>query len=290
MIKFVLGIGLLTDPSHAVPLAVEAEKAGFDALQVGDSLFYPKHSDSKYPYYETDRSFLENIPFIEPVVLLTAMATATRSIVLYPSVLKLTSRHPVLTAKHFSSLAVISSNRILLGVGITPWKEDLTYMGIPWEGRGRRMDECIAIIRGLMTGEYFGFEGEFYQFGELKMKPVPTAPLPIIVGGHAEVALRRAARLGDGWTSAGSSWEDLARMLKQLGELRREYGKANEPFQIHAGAPDLNHVDTFRRLEDAGVTHGVASAWNVYETPPTLEAKLEAVRRLGGEVIAKYRR
>jgi probable F420-dependent oxidoreductase len=288
--KFVLGIGLLTDPSHAVPLAVEAEKTGFDALQVGDSLFYPKHSESKYPYYETDRSFLENIPFIEPVVLLSAMAAVTRRLVLYPSVLKLTSRHPILTAKHFSSLAVISNNRILLGAGITPWKEDLTYLGIPWEGRGRRMDECIAILRGLLTGEYFGFEGEFYRFGELKIKPVPTQPLPIIIGGHSEVALRRAARLGDGWTSAGSSWEDLQRMLKQLGELRREYGTQSKPYQIHAGAPDLNHVDTFRRLEEMGVTHGVASAWNVYETPPTLEAKLDAVRRFGGEVIAQYRR
>jgi len=288
--KFVLGIGLLTDPSHAIPLAVEAERVGFDALQVGDSLFYPKHSESKYPYYETDRSFLENIPFIEPTVLLSAMATATRRLVLYPSVLKLTSRHPVLAAKTFSSLAVLSGNRILLGAGITPWKEDLTYLGIGWEGRGRRMDECLAIIRGLLTGEYFGFEGEFYRFGELKMKPVPTQPLPILIGGHSEQALRRAARLGDGWTSAGSSWEDLARMLKRLAELRREHGTERKPFQLHAGAPDLNSVDSYRRLEEMGVTHGVASVWNVYETPTTLEGKLDAVRRFAGEVIARYPR
>src|SRR5262249_51878785 len=210
----------LTDASHALPLAVEAEKAGFDALQVGDSLFYPKHTDSKYPYTETDRSFLENVPFPDPGVLLGAMATATRRLVLYPSVLKLTSRHPILTAKVFSTLAVLSGNRILLGAGITPWREDLTYLGIDWEGRGRRMDECIAILRGLLRGEYFGFEGEFYRFGEIKIKPVPTAPLPILIGGHSEVALARAARLGDGWTSAGSSWEALQRMLKRLGELR----------------------------------------------------------------------
>jgi len=288
--NFVLGIGLLTDVSHAVPLAVEAEKSGFDALQVGDSLFYPKHSESKYPYYETDRSFLENIPFIDPAVLLSAMATATRRLVLYPSVLKLTSRHPILTAKAFSSLAVLSGNRILLGAGITPWKEDLTYLGIGWEGRGRRMDECIAILRGLLAGDYFGFEGEFYRFGELKIKPVPTQPLPILIGGHSDLALRRAARLGDGWTSAGSSWEDLQRMLKRVTELRREHGPQSTPFQLHAGAADLDSVDAFRRLEDMGVTHGVASVWNVYETPPTLEGKLDAVRRFGGEVIAKYRR
>ena len=288
--RFVLGIGLLTDPAHAVPLAVEAERAGFDALQVGDSLYYPRHSDSKYPYYETDRSFLENIPFLDPAVLLAAMATATRRLVLYPSVLKLTSRHPVLTAKVFSSLAVLSGNRILLGAGITPWKEDLTYLGIPWEGRGRRMDECLAIIRGLLRGEYFGFDGEFYKFGELKLKPVPSEPLPILIGGHSEPALRRAALLGDGWTSAGSSWEELARMLKRLDELRRELGTAGRPFQIHAGAPDMDRSEGFRRLEDLGGSHGVASVWNVYETPPTLEAKLDAVRRFADRVIAKYPR
>lgn len=286
---FVLGIGLLTDPSHAIPLAVEAEKVGFDALQVGDSLYYPKHSDSKYPYYETDRSFLEDIPFIEPTVLLAAMATATRRLVLYPSVLKLTSRHPILVAKTFASLAVLSGNRILLGAGITPWKEDLTYLGIPWEGRGRRMDECLAIIRGLLTGEYFSFEGEFYRFGELKMKPVPTLPLPILIGGHSEVALRRAARLGDGWTSAGSSWDELTHLLARLAALRREHGTDRKPFQIHASAPGLDRADAFRRLEDLGVTHGVASAWNVYETPPELERKLDAVRRFGDRVIARYR-
>jgi alkanesulfonate monooxygenase SsuD/methylene tetrahydromethanopterin reductase-like flavin-dependent oxidoreductase (luciferase family) len=104
------------------------------------------------------------------------------------------------------------------------------------------------------------------------------------------VALRRAARLGDGWTSAGSSWPDLERMLERLGELRREHGTAGKPFQIHAGAPDMDRIEGFRRLEDLGGTHGVASAWNVYETPPTLEAKLEAVRRFADRVIAKYPR
>ena len=287
--NFVLGIGLLTDVSHAIPLAVEAEKAGFDALQVGDSLFYPKHSDSKYPYYETDRTFLENIPFLDPAVLLSAMATATRRLVLYPSVLKLTSRHPILTAKIFSSLAVLSGNRILLGAGITPWKEDLTYLGIDWEGRGRRMDECIAIVRGLLTGRYFGFEGEFYRFGEIKLTPVPSEPLPILIGGHSDSALRRAARLGDGWTSAGSSWEELQRMVDRIQVLRRELGADRKPFQLHAGAPGLDRAEGFRRLEEMGVTHGVASVWNVYETPPSLEGKLEAVRRFGGEVIARYR-
>lgn len=287
--KFVLGIGLLSDIDQALPLAVAAEQAGFDALQVSDGYFYPKHSDSKYPYYETDRSFIEHIPFYDPVMLLSAMAAVTTTLVLYPSVYKLASRHPLLTAKQFSSLAVFSKNRIMLGVGITPWKEDLTYLGIDWHSRGRRMDECMQIVRGVLQGGYFSFEGEHFTFGELKMNPIPTQPIPMIVGGHSEPALRRAARLGDGWTSAGSTREELVRMIGRLSELRRQHGRETEPFQIHAGEPTATNVDAFRELADIGVTHGVSAAWNPYEPPDSLQAKLDAVQRFGDEVIAKYR-
>lgn len=287
--KFVLGIGLLTDIGHALPLAQAAEQAGFDALQVGDSYFYPKHSDSKYPYYETDRSFIEHIPFFDPLMLLSAMAAVTKKLVLYPSVLKLASRHPLLVAKQFSSLAVFSNNRVILGVGITPWKEDLTYLGIEWETRGKRMDECMQIVRGVLKGGFCSFDGDHFKFGELKMNPIPTQPIPLVVGGHSEPALKRAARLGDGWTSAGSTREELKRMIGRLGQLRREYGRDTEPFQIHAGDPTLSTVDAFKQVEDIGVTHGVGAVWNPYGTPPSLQEKLDAVKRFGDEVIAKYR-
>jgi probable F420-dependent oxidoreductase len=287
--KFVLGIGLQPDISHALPLARAAEESGFYALQIGDSYFYPKHSDSKYPYYETDRSFLENVPMYDPVMLLSAMAAVTSTLVLYPSVYKLASRHPILAAKQWSSLAVFSNNRLLLGVGITPWKEDLTYLGIDWKSRGKRMDECMEIVRGLMKGGYFSYEGEHFSFGEVKFNPVPTQPVPLIVGGHSAPALRRAARLGDGWTSAGSSREELKRMIGELNRLRREYGRDQEDFQIHAGEPSLTTVSAFKEVEDLGVTHGVASLWNVYSPPDSLQEKVDALKRFGDEVIAKYR-
>jgi probable F420-dependent oxidoreductase len=287
--KFVLGIGLQSDISHALPLAQAAEQSGFYALQIGDSYMYPKHSDSKYPYYETDRSFLENMPMYDPVMMLSAMAAVTKTLVLYPSVYKLASRHPILAAKQWSSLACFAEGRILLGVGITPWVEDLTYLGIDWKSRGKRMDECMEIVRGLMKGGYFKYEGEHFQFGELKLNPTPKKPVPLIVGGHSKPALRRAARLGDGWTSAGSSREELVRMIGELGALRREYGRDKEEFQIHAGDPTLASVAAFKEVEDIGVTHGVASVWNVYAPPTSLEEKVDAVKRFGDAVIGKYR-
>lgn len=287
--KFVLGVGLLPDPAQAVPLAAAAEESGFDALQVGDSMYFPKHTDSKYPYQEMDRSFLEHVPFFDPVVILTAIACATKRLVVYPSVYKLTSRHPLLTAKQYSSLAVLSNNRVILGVGITPWKEDLSYLGLDWDSRGRRMDECMQVVRGVLAGGYFKFDGEFFKFGELKMNPVPSQPIPMIVGGHSEPALKRAARLGDGWTSAGSSRDELKRMIGRLNDLRREYGTAGRPFQIHAGDPTLNTADAYKELAALGVTHGVGAVWDAYAPPATLEEKIAAVRRFGDSVIAKVR-
>ena len=65
------------------------------------------------------------------------------------------------------------------------------------------MDEQIEILRGLMGGNYFGFQGEFYDIPEIKLCPVPSKPVPILIGGHSNLALKRAAKIGDGWISAG---------------------------------------------------------------------------------------
>ena len=115
-------------------------------------------------------------------------------------VLKLPSRHPVLTAKAYASLAFLSNNRVSLGVGISPWKEDLVFLNVNWERRGKVMDECLEAIRGLWTGDYFAYNGEFIKFDEVKMRPVPEVPVPILVGGHSKPALRRAR---PSWATAG---------------------------------------------------------------------------------------
>jgi len=284
--RFVLGYGL-NDISHMIDVAVAAEAAGFDSFTIGDSLFYPKHSDSIYPYKEGDRSFLEHIDFLDPVAAIAAMAVKTKTIRFYPGVLKLPCRHPILTAKQFSSLAVMSGNRVLLGVGISPWKEDLTYLGVDWEHRGKVMDECLAVIRGVLKGGFFGFEGEFFKFGEIKMKPIPTTPIPILVGGHSKPALRRAAKLGDGWMSAGGTIEENKAMVEQIAAFRREFGTAERPFEIHAGVMDFNDTDSMRRMIDIGATHIFTAPWDVYNPLASLQAKVDAVKRFGDDVIAK---
>ena len=223
----------MTDPAYYIPLAKAAEAAGFDSICVADSIAYPAESDSTYPYTpDGSREFLDGKAFIETFVLSAALAAATTTLRFVPFVLKLPIRPPVLVAKQAGSLAYLSGNRFSLGVGISPWPEDFEIMGVPFERRGKRMDECIEIVRGLCTGEYFEFHGEFYDIPRIKLTPAPTQPLPILVGGHSEPALRRAVRLGDGWMHAGGDPAELAHLLTRIDALRPERDRST-PFEIH---------------------------------------------------------
>ncbi|UUZ61423.1 LLM class flavin-dependent oxidoreductase [Nocardioides sp. B-3] len=170
----------MTDARLYAPLARAAEAAGYTSMTVADSLIYPKESDSSYPYTDTgDREFLEDKEFIETMVLCAHLFAVTSTLRLTPFVLKLPVRPPVLVAKQASSLAFLSDNRLGLGVGLSPRPEDFVTLGVPWERRGKRMDECMDVLRGLTSGDFFGYDGEFYKFPALKQTPAPSAPIPL---------------------------------------------------------------------------------------------------------------
>ena len=159
----------MTQASYYAPLAQAAEAAGYTSMTVADSLIYPESSDSKYPYTDTgDREFIDGKEFIETMVLCAHLFAHTTTLRLTPFVLKLPVRPPVLVAKQASSLAHLSGGRLGLGVGLSPWPEDFDALGVPWERRGKRMDECMDILKGLTTGEFFSYSGEFYEIESLK--------------------------------------------------------------------------------------------------------------------------
>ena len=179
--KFLAGVAM-ANPSFYVPLAQAAEEARYDSISVPDSIGYPETAKSTYPYNaDGTREFLENKPFVEPLIAIAAMGTATSTVTFHTSVIKMPIRHPVIFAKEVSSLAVIVGDRFRLGVGTSPWPEDYELVGLPWEGRGERFDECIQIVRGLSSGDYFGFDGRHYRFDPVKLNPVPTEPIPVLV-------------------------------------------------------------------------------------------------------------
>ena len=165
----------MCNPAFYGALAKAAEAAGFDTFTLPDSICYPEHADSKYPYNDDgSREFLDGVPFIEPFSLVPWMAAVTSRIKFSTSVLKLPIRNPVLLAKSITSVAVLTNNRFELGVGLSPWKEDFAATGTDYESRGERMGEIIEIIRGLSTGDYFGYESKHYKIPRIKLCPVPT--------------------------------------------------------------------------------------------------------------------
>ncbi len=281
----------MTDPAYYTPLAQAAEAAGYTSMTIADSLVYPKESGASYPYTDTgDREFLEDKAFIETMILVTHLAAVTSTLRFTPFVLKLPVRPPVLVAKQASSVAWLSGNRLGLGIGLSPWPEDFVAMGVPWERRGKRMDECIDIIRGLGTGDFFGYDGEFFQLPAMKQTPAPTEPVPLLVGGHADAALRRAVVRGDGWMHAGGDGEELDRLLGRLAEIRREEGDDRSDFQVHAISYDAYDLDGIKRLEDKGVTDCIVGFRVPYLKGPDnepLEKKIEHLERYAGSVIAK---
>ena len=276
-------------PDNYIPLAMAAEEAGYTSFTIPDSICYPEVSDSKYPYTpDGNREFLDGKPFIEPMVLAATLAAVTERLRFTTFVVKLPVRNPVLMAKQVTSLAALSNNRLGFGVGISPWPEDFAVTGVPLAARGQRMDEMIEVIRGLETGEFFEFHGEHFDFQSIKMSPAPSERIPILIGGHAEPALRRAARVGDGWMHAGGDAADLSGMLDRLGELRREYGRENDPFEVHVISMDAFTVDGIKSLEDLGVTDAIVGFRNAYEADTTtLDQKIGALRSFADNVIAK---
>ncbi len=279
------------DPTFLAPLARAAEDAGYDSFIVPDSVIFPAESGTPYPYTaDGDRAFLEDKPIIEPFTLVPFLAAQTTRLRFTTFVLKLAIRPAVLVAKQAASIAVMSDDRLRLGVGISPWPEDFAAMQLPWERRGVRMDETIDVVRGLTAGGWFEYRGEVLQVDRCKICPVPTQPIPILVGGHAPPALRRAAKRGDGWIHAGGDAAELGGMLARVHELRAEYGRANEPFEIHVISMDAFSVDGVRRLEEQGVTDVIVGFRWPYTTEPDtqpLQDKLDALRRFADAVISQ---
>lgn len=285
------------DPVHWVDLARAAERAGFTGICLADSLACPRDGDPRYPYTaDGRREFLRGKPFAEPMIAATAITTATTTLRVTPFVLKLPVRPPVLVAKQAATLAVLSGNRLSLGVGISPWPQDFTMMGVPFERRGARLDEGIDIVRGLCGGGEFAYRGQIYDLPAVEITPVPATPIPILVGGHSEAALRRAVRRGDGWMHAGGDLGELATLLSRLAELRSEYATSasarTSEFQIHVVARDPFDTDGIAQLAASGVTDVIVGFRSVYDATPdtrSLAEKVETITRYGETVIAAHR-
>lgn len=283
----------MCDPSFYLPLAIACEEAGFDTFTLPDSICYPEESDSQYPYNGTgDREFLEGVPFLEPFVVTPAMAAVTSKIRFSTSVYKLAIRQPVVVAKQLASLGFMFEGRFAFGVGISPWPDDFAACQIPWEKRGKRMDEMIDIVRGLLTGEFFGYDGEIFRIDSMQVTPVPKTPVPILIGGHSKPALRRAARVADGFIHAGGTLDQMKALIDEIDGYRKEYGRDQLPFEYQSMGAEAFSLDGVKRLEEAGVGEAIVGFRNPYDGKPdtqTLQEKIDQINWFADTIIRKSR-
>lgn len=284
--RFSYQVGMC-EADHYLPLAKAAEQAGYNGITIPDSICYPQQASSKYPYNKDgSREFLESVPFLESLIAVAAMAAVTDKIRFATFVYKLAVRQAAVVAKQVQSIQQLSGNRFDFGVGISPWEEDFAVCQVPWEKRGKRLDEQIDILRGLDGGDYFGYEGEIHHMPANKMCPAPTAPTPILIGGHTDMALKRAART-DGWMCAGLDIDQLAVHITRINELRDEYGTADRPYSVFTTGADAFSTEGIEKLEHIGVTDVVIGFRNVYEmeADKPLDEKIGMLNWYAGEFI-----
>lgn len=289
--KFSLAVAMR--PAHYyLPLARAADAAGWDGIVVPDSVFYPEKVSAPYPYTaDGGRFWPADTPYLDPFIAIAAMAAVTERIRFYPHVIKLAIRQPLLVAKELGSLAVLSNERVGLGAGLGWIPEEFAWCGTDYATRGPRMNEALEIIRLCLSGQFVEYHGKHYAFERLLMAPAPKSKVPFIIGGHTEPALKRAAKYGDGWTSAMVTKAQLRDFIARLTTLRTELGRGDEPFDISVVCMDAFGVDGYRELSEMGATEIITQPWIFYGggMNPTLDQALDGVKRFADDVIAKFR-
>ena len=279
-------------PEHYLPVAVAAEAAGFDAVCVPDNVMFPRTVSGPYPYSaDGERIWDAETPCIDPWVAIPAMAAVTSRIRFFSNVLKLAIREPILVAKTVGSAACLSGDRVALGVGLSWMPEEFRFLRQDMRTRGARVDEAIEVIRALLRGGMVEHHGAHYDFDALQLSPAPRRPVPIYVGGTSPAALRRAARLGDGWISMLHEARELAGLVDRLHALRREHGRERESFEVKALWVSPLSPERVEELEAIGVTDLLVTPWLAEPGGDGgLESKRASLARFADAVIAGRRR
>ena len=278
----------MTPLDQLTALAKTAEEVGFDSIALPDSLFYMETAAEDYPYTpDGSRMWTADTPWVDPLIAAAAMGAVTSKLRFYTNVLKLGSRNPLLLARQVGSVANMTANRFGFGVGIGWAPEEFEWCGVPFARRGKRVHELIEVLKLVLAGGMVEFHGEFYDFDRLQISPAPSEPVPFYVGGHTDVALKRAARVGDGWTSAMMTLDQLTETIGKLDALRAEFGRDALPFEIQAVCIDRFGVDGHRELAEAGVTDNIVIPW-VFDGlgfEATLEEKKDSLKRFADTYI-----
>lgn len=278
--------GPFTHPANAVAFAQAAEAAGFESLWTVEHVVVPSNYESAYPYDPSGKmpgGEESSIP--DPLIWLAFIASATSRINLATGILILPQRNPVVLAKELATLDQLSGGRLRLGIGVGWLEEEFDAIGVPFADRGRRTDDYVAAMRALWTEDKASHHGDFVNFDNCIMRPRPeNGSIPVHIGGHTDIAARRAGRLGEGFFPGKGSHQELARVFDVVRETARECGRDPDAIEMTTGgngAIGPNALDEVRALADIGTARVILPSFLFYrDTADTLA-------RYGDEVISR---
>src|SRR5438067_3230840 len=248
-----------------VEVAKYLDEAGYHGVGFSDHVGYPRDLKSKYPYtpHPDGRPiWTPETPWPDSWVLMGALIGVTERLHFTTNIYVAPNRPILQVAKQVATAAVLSDNRVSLGVGAGWMREEFDLLGQDFDNRGPRLDEMIQAVRELWKGGWVEWHGTYYDIPALTMEPHPSAPIPIYGGGHTGQALRRSARYCDGWIGNAYTWDDAAHYVGKLKQALKDAGRENDPFEIIIGLYEPPSVDVYRRAEEElGVTGMLCLPW-----------------------------
>jgi probable F420-dependent oxidoreductase len=278
--------GPFAHPAAAVEFAQAAEAAGFESLWTVEHVVVPSGYDSPYPYDPSGKMpGGEDFPIPDPLIWLSYVAAATSRINLATGILILPQRNPVVLAKELATLDHLSNGRMVLGIGVGWLEEEFDAIGVPFAERGRRTDDHVGAMRALWTQEKASFHGEFTQFDQCISRPQPVqGTIPVHIGGHTDIAAKRAGRVGDGFFPGKGTHEELARSFDLVRRTAVEHGRDPDAIEMTTGgrgAVGGRALDEVKALADIGTHRVILPAFLFYGDPAGTLA------RYGDEVISR---
>jgi probable F420-dependent oxidoreductase len=270
---------------QVIEVASAAEEAGAEGVALSDHACVPADPVSAYPYSGKRATFPDTAVFPDPLVLIGGLAIAAKRLRLMTNVLLVPLYQPVLLARQVATAAGLAPGRLDLGVGVGWMREEFDAVGMPFERRGARLDESLAALRKLWTGEFVEHHGDEVSFPPLAVRPAAPGRLPVLVGGRSPAALRRAARIGDGWLGVSMPLGELPGVIRQLSRERLLARSADRPFEVRTGLQGRVGPEVVEQAAALGVNAVVVELWQL--APPgtaaagvTLDAVAPALRDL----------
>ena len=280
------------EPEQMLDVARHAEGLGFDGLMLGDHGVFPRDIESPYPYSPTARPPMEpDAWYPDCWATIGALAAVTTRIRFSVGVYVLPMRNVFEVARATGTLALLSNGRFILGSGLGWMKEEFDIYGVDFRTRASRHDEMVEVLRKLWQGGMVEHHGRHFDFPPLQISPAPPDTVPVYTGGSSPAALKRAALLADGWIGAGNMPDEVPGVIAELERLRREYGRANVPFETVIGLNARPDVDLFRRLADAGMDVGMSYPFKyIVGERSTVDEKKRAMDRFAATIIRAFER